>query len=220
MILARQIAHGAAVHFMPIRDYQKSPPWETNYYLRLADFLLTQKLAGQILPARAVVALFQPTWSFSALRPRSAANPFVPLPEEQARFAKIIGLVESFGVPYRLITERDLLEPGRLRKYRHIIVPLWDLMPDILDAPAYARLADDPRIIPIPTGTNRVTRSEFRELLTTHQVPISLDFDSDLVLAGRVNNLIFNWSGQPLSVKTGNPAQPTILEPNEFRLVR
>jgi hypothetical protein len=217
--LARQIAHDAVVHAMPVRDYENTRVWETNFFPRLAAFLTTQRLADKVRVAAPDVALFQPAWSFAALPGRSAVAPFVPRQDQQIRYEKMIGLVESFGLPYQLITERDLLDARELKRYRHIIVPLWDLMPEILGRKSYDRLAHDPRIVPVPSGTGPLTRSAFRELLRAHQIPTRLDFDSDLILAGRVNNLIFNWNDQPLPVKTGDGGPTLILQPMEYRFV-
>lgn len=217
--IARQMAHGGVFHAMPVRDFVKCPPWETNYFPRLADFLLTQRLAEKVRVSPVDVALFQPTWSAAALPIRDAAHPFAPRAAAQERCAKTIGLVESFGVPYQLITERELLAPRALKKYRRIIIPLWDLMPEILDRKSYGQLARDPRVIPILSGDRSMTRSEFRELLRQYNVPIRLDFDSDKILAGRVNNLIFNWSDRPLTVQIPVENQPLLLQPMEYRFV-
>jgi hypothetical protein len=129
----------------------------------------------------------------------------------------MIGLAESFGLPYQLITERDLLQPRSLRKFRHILIPLWDLMPEILDRKTYAKWARDPRMVPIPSGNTMMTRSEFRDLLRSHEIPMKLDFDSDHILAGRVNNLIFNWNDQPTRVSVGDKNYS--LQPMEYRFL-
>jgi hypothetical protein len=216
--LARSITRGAVVHAMPIRDYAK-PWWETNFFPRLASFLITQKIAGKVREAPVETALFQPTWSYSALPARGPTNLFAPRVDQQMRSAKMIGLVESFGVPYKLITERDLLNPRELRRYKHIIVPLWDLMPLILDEKSAVRLAADRRVVPILTGTKQLPRSEFRDLLRRHQVPVQLDFDSEKILAGRINNLIVNYNDKPLPVRIGDNAASIILQPAEFRFL-
>jgi hypothetical protein len=217
--LARQIAHGAVVHAMLVRDYERCPPWETNFFPKLSKFLLTQKWWENAHPSQSSVALFQPTWSCSALPFRSASNPFVPQPEEQARLAKMIGLAESFGLSYQLVTERELLAPRSLRPFKHIIIPLWDLMPVILDTKSWEQLSHDRRVVPIMSGKNRLTRSEFRRILRQAGITPRLDFASDLVLAGRVNNLIFNWSDQPVTVTLDDGKATARLAPMEFRVV-
>ena len=215
--LARQIAHGGFIHAMPIRDYDK-PPWETNFFPRIADFVVNQKqLAAQVRATPPDVALFQPTWSFAALPVRGANNLFVPRTDAQNRCEKMIGLAESFGLPYQLITERDLLQPRSLRKFRHILIPLWDLMPEILDKKIYTKWASDARLVPIPSGNKMMTRSEFRDLLRARDIPMKLDFDSDRILAGRVNNLIFNWNDQPTRVSVGDKSYS--LQPMEYRFL-
>lgn len=215
--LARQIAHGAVVHAMPIRDYEK-PPWETNFFPRIAAFVEKQKeLADRVRPARAEVALFQPTWSYSILPARNTNQMFVPRLDAQARCEKMIGLVESFGLPYRLLTENDLLDTATLRRFRHVIVPMWDFMPEILGANAFQRLAKDGRVVPIANATKPLARSEFRQILRVHGIDFNFDFDSEKILAGRVNNLIFNWNDEDQSVRADG--RTMMLKPMEYRFM-
>jgi hypothetical protein len=217
--IARQIARGAVHHAMPVRVYETEPQWETNLFPRLSQFLISQKLVDKVRPTSATVALFQPTWAAAALPSRSATNLFVPKGGVQRHLSKTVGLVESFGLPYELITERDLFSSARLRRYTHIIVPMWDLMPQVLGEKAFAKLARDSRVIPTPLQNKPAPRSKFRELLKQHRIATRLDFDSEQILAGRVHNLIFNWSDQPLTLKVPESKQKLLLQPMEYRFL-
>jgi hypothetical protein len=217
--IARQIARGAVHHAMPIREYETSPKWETNLFPRLATFLLSQRLDRKVRTTPATVALFQPTWAAAALPVRGEGNLFVPREGVQRHLSKMTGLVESFGLPYELITEQDLLVPGRLRRFRHIVVPMWDLMPDVLGEKVFTRLAHDPRLIPIPIGNQPIPRSKFRELLQAHGITPRLDFEGESIIGGRVQNLLLNWSDRPLSVKILENKQSLVLQPMEYRFL-
>jgi hypothetical protein len=46
-----------------------------------------------------------------------------------------------------------------------------------------------------------VPRSEFREMLKAKRAPIEFDYDGDTSVAGRVNNLVFNWTADPIKVR-------------------
>ena len=137
---ARQIARGAAFHSMYIRVYKTEPQWEPDIYDKICTFLKTQTLPRQIRRENSTVALYQPSWGTAALPAQSAKQPFLPNHAHAAHITKMIGLVESFGLPYRLITEADLMDPNRLRPYQHLILPLWNMMDRILDPEAYRRL--------------------------------------------------------------------------------
>jgi hypothetical protein len=63
------------------------------------------------------------------------------------------------------------------------------------------------------------SRSEFRELLKTASVPILLDFDSDMILAGRYANLVYNWGKQPINVKVPERNESLRLKPYEYRFI-
>lgn len=218
--LARQMARGAVFHAMPVRVYDTEPHWEHHFFPRIASFLLTNTLARQVRATPPDTALFQPTWSAAALPPRGPSNLFVPTAGAREYCSKMAGLAESFGLSYQLVTERDLLEPDRLRPFQHIIVPLWDLMPVVLGERAFHRLARDPRIAPIPTGPRALTRKEFRRLLSQYKIPARLDFDSDRILAGRVNNLIFNWNDRPMTVEIPESRAALPLQPMAWRFIK
>ncbi|MDB6124476.1 MAG: hypothetical protein JWQ71_3469 [Pedosphaera sp.] len=203
---------------MPVRVYETEPQWETNLFPRLSNFLLSQKLKNEVQTAPATVALFQPTWAAAALPVRSATNLFVPRPDLQNHLSKMTGLVESFGLPYELITERDLLSPSKLRRYHHIIIPMWNLMPQVLGEKFFAKLSHDSRIVPIPLKNEPLLRSEFRELLRRHGITPRLDFDNERILGGRVHNLILNWTDRPLIVKIPD-SQPLLLQPMEYHFL-
>jgi hypothetical protein len=67
------------------------------------------------------------------------------------------------------------------------------------------RYSKDQRVIKVLLKNAPFSRSEFRELLKTASVPILLDFDSDMILAGRYANLVYNWGKQPINVKMAQP---------------
>lgn len=198
---ARQIAKGGVFHAMYIRIYNTEPQWEKGVFEKVVSFLKTQDLAKKVRRSRPVVALYQPTWGASALPARSAAQKFLPKIECWQHILKMIGLTESFGLPYQLVTESDLLEPSRLSGFKHIIVPMWDYLPRVLGQSRYNALAKDARVLPIPMKDRALTRSEFREILKRAKIETFLDFDSDKILAGRTYNLVFNWDEQPIRVK-------------------
>ncbi len=217
--IARQIAHGAVFHAMPVRVYETEPQWETNLFPRLAAFLISQHLADEVRRVPAEIALFQPTWAAAALPVRSAVNPFVPRADVQRHLSKMVGLVESFGLPYELITERELLSPAALRRFHHIIVPMWNLMPQVLGEKRQAELARDSRIIPIPLKHEPESRSEFRELLRRQGIATRLDFEGEKIRAGRVNNLVFNWTDQPIKIKIPESDQQFLLQAMDYRFL-
>ena len=128
----------------------------------------------------------------------------------------MIGLVESFGLPYALVTESDLLDPRCLRRFHHIILPMADFLPVIVGDKTATRLARDSRVVPLPLQDRPVTRSAFREMLRQHQIPFRLNFDSDKILAGRIGNLIYNWGDQPLQVTLPEKKTDAALEPYGF----
>ena len=74
-------------------------------------------------------------------------------------------------------------------------------------------------MVPIPLKSKPLRRSEFRDLLREHGIVIQLDFDKEQILAGRVDNLILNWSDQPLTVKIPEAGPPLLLQPMEYRFL-
>jgi hypothetical protein len=216
---ARQIARGAAFHAMYIRVYKTEPQWEPNLYDKICAFLKTQKLPQQIRHESLTVALYQPTWGTAALPAQSANQLFLPNHAHAHHLTKMIGLVESFGLPYRLITETDLLNPSLLRPYKHLILPLWDKMDQILDAASYHRLNNDKRVLPIPLAENPLSRTALRTLLHNAGITPRLDYDADTILAGRTSNLIYNWTSAPLPVRIQEKSESFTLTPHEYRLI-
>ncbi|MCX6374445.1 MAG: hypothetical protein NTU88_00140, partial [Armatimonadetes bacterium] len=217
---ARQIAKGALFHAMYIKVYETEPQWEKRVFAKVCAFLKTQDLAEKVRRGKATVALYQPTWGAAALPGRSESQPFLPRIGHSLYITKMQGLVESFGLPYRLITEADLLDPSRLRAFEHIIVPMWDFMPRVLGKPRFEELSKDGRIIGIPLRDKALVRSEFRDLLVRHGVRTRLDFDSDLIVVGRCANLVYNWSDQPMSVRIPERRKPIEIGPSEFLFVK
>ena len=199
---ARMIAKGTTFHCMFYKGYETEPQWEAGLFGKVSKFLLTQNLYKQIKPEPAIIALFQPTWSTAALPARDAEHLFIPSPQHEDYISRMVGLVESFGLPYKLVTEDDLLDANAMKAYKWIILPLSDLASKFLGAEKAKELLSDPRVIAIKTRTSPVPRSEMRLMLQTKKVPIYFDYDSDKILAGRVNNLIFNWSADNLRVRT------------------
>ena len=216
---ARQMARGGVYHLMWVREYQTDPRWEKGILQKIAHFLKTQRLSQYFRPEQPILALYQPTWGAAAIPARSAQQPFLPQAGISTYVTKMVGLVESFGVPYQLVTERDLENPKRLAAYHTIIVPLWDLIPRILGATVAGRLARDPRVIGIPTRDHPLTRSEMRSLLLSRHVPIRLDFGSQQILAGRTGNLVYNWDDRPLEVRVPELNAPLLLGPCAYRFV-
>lgn len=215
---ARQMARGGVYHMMWVREYRTDPRWEKNIQQKIARFLKTQRLEQRFRAEKPVLALYQPTWGAASIPGRSSVQPFLPSAGVSLYVTKMAGLVESFGVPYQLVTERDLLDPQRLARYRVIIVPLWDLLPRILGTQAAARLARDHRVIGIPTRDHPLARSEMRAILS-RRVPIRLDFASEKILAGRTSNLVYNWDDHPLEVRVPEVKHPLVLKPCEYRFI-
>ncbi|MGC8668476.1 MAG: hypothetical protein ACP5VE_10220 [Chthonomonadales bacterium] len=215
---ARQMARGGVYHMMWVREYRTDPRWEKNIQQKIARFLKTQRISERVRAERPVLALYQPTWGAAAIPGRSAQQPFLPKASVSTYVTKMVGLVESFGIPYQLVTERDLENPATLKPYRLVVVPLWDLLPRILGQEGAARLARDPRVIGIPTQDHPLTRSQMRALLR-NRVPIRLDFDAEKILAGRTGNLVYNWDDHPIEVRVPEAREPLQLRPCEYRFI-
>ena len=216
---ARQIARGGAFHAMHVRVYKTEPQWEPDIYDKICAFLKTQTLDRQLRREPLTIALYQPTWGAAALPAQSAKQPFLPNRAHARHLTKTIGLAESFGLPYRLITEADLLDPKRLRPYEHLLVPMWDLLDRVLDADSYRRLAADSRVVKIPLADRPLTRTALRAQLKQAGIAVRLDFDADTVLAGRSSRLVYNWTDAPLTVRVPEIAMPLTLAAHEFRAV-
>jgi hypothetical protein len=216
---ARQIARGGAFHAMYVRVYTTEPQWEPGIYAKVCDFLKSQTLWREVRREAATVALYQPTWGMAAVPGQSARQPFLPDQRRARHLTKMIGLVESFGLSYRLITEADLLEPSRLRSYRHLLLPMWDMLDRLVGGEAYRRLAADRRVVPLPLADRPYSRTEFRAFLLRAGIAPRLDFEADTVLAGRTANLVYNWTNAPLRVNAHDASAPLDLGPHEFRLV-
>lgn len=215
---ARQIARGAAFHAMLIRVYKTEPQWEPDMYDKVCAFLKTQTLNRQIRRENPTVALYQPSWGAAALPAQSAKQPFLPNAAHARHLTKMIGLVESFGLPYRLVTEADLMNPQSLRPYKHLLLPLWDVLDRILPPEDYQRLTADSRVVKIPLANRPLTRTALRAQLKQARIPTRLDFDADTVLAGRVANLVYNWTNAPLTVRIPEQPTPLTLAAHEYRV--
>lgn len=215
---ARQMARGGVFHAMYVRIYETEPQWERGVFGKVASFLRTQDLSRKLRRPNPTVALFIPTWSVAAIPARGEAQAFLPRADYGSHLTKMVGLVESFGLPYRQITEADLLDPSRLAGFGRIIVPMWNLLPKALGRREYDLLAKDTRVIGIPLAPTPLTRGQFRDLLTTHRVKTNLDFQSDLILAGRYGNLVYNWDSKPIRVRIPEHRDEIELGPYEYRI--
>lgn len=198
---ARMIAKGSVYHAMYARNYATEPQWERDVFDKVAKSLLTQDLAKQIRPEPATVALFQPTWAAAAIPARDKDHIFLPAAGPSVFISRMVGLVESFGLPYRLVTEDDLLDPKCLRDFKLIVLPMSDQMLRILGPKCAAELASDPRVLAIALRNEPIKRTEFREMLAKKRAPVMFDYDGDTTTAGRVNNLVFNWTAAPIKVR-------------------
>jgi len=198
---ARMIAKGAVFHAMLARNYATEPQWEKDVFDKVCKFLLTQDLAKQITPEKATVALFQPTWANAVIPSIDKDRPFLPAAGPSVYISRMMGLVESFGLPYRLITEGDLADPKLLGTFKLILLPMSDQMPRVLGPRRASELLADPRVLAIPLRDKPVPRSEFRKMLKAKRAPIAFDYDGETSIAGRANNLIFNWTADPVKVR-------------------
>lgn len=213
---ARQIAKGAVFHAMPVLVYNTEPQWENGVFSRVVEFLKTQQIYKSIRPMKTTVALFHPTWGVAAIPSRNSTQCFLPDSGFTWYITKMIGLVESFGLPYKLITESDLLEPNRLKGFKHIIIPMWDSVPRIVGLDGFNKLSADKRIIGIPTKDGQITRTEFRNILTKARIKPLLDFDSDHILAGRTANMVYNWDASPIKVQIPSKSDKITLNAHEW----
>lgn len=216
---ARQVAKGGVFHAMYVRVYETEPQWEKDLFAKVASFLKTQRLEKNVRRSEPTVALFQPTWGAAALPGRSEAQKFLSKVEYWHYIGKMIGLVESFGLPYDLVTEWDLLDATRLKRFEHIIVPMWECIPQVIGEPRYRQLAKDERLVRISLKEWALTRSEFRELLKKVGIETGLDFDSDKILAGRTHNLLYNWGEEPIRVRLPEQKKQVELEPYQYLFV-
>lgn len=216
---ARQIARGGAFHAMHVRVYQTEPQWESGIFDKVCSFLKSQRLFEKVRGQNRTVALFQPTFGVAALPSHSANQPFLPNRAYSQHLTKMIGIVESFGLPYRLVTESDLLDSRLLKSYTHLILPLWDVLDRILGQAAFDRLARDRRTIRLPVMDRPYTRSEFRERLGKSGLLPRLDFDSDRILAGRTEGLVYNWTNEPFKVTVEGGTKAIDLGPHEYRWI-
>jgi hypothetical protein len=212
---ARQIAKGASVIAMYLRDFNTSA-WEPGTFEKLSTWLRTQRLHEQAHHPILTIALYQPTWGTSALPARDAVHKFAPKWEYTLFLTKMIGLVESFGLPYRLITEADLMDRSRLKGFTHIIVPIWDYIPRIVGPSAYRSLEKDPRIVGIPAANRSLTRTEFRKILNNAAIPSQLDYDSDYSYVGRYGNMLYNRHNRAVTVKIPERNSDITLQPYQY----
>lgn len=219
---ARFIAKGSMFHCMYYRGYKTEPQWEKDVYKKVSNFLTTENIRDQILPEKLKVALYRPTWGCAALPARSEKQLFAPVEGPMNYLTKMLGLVESFGLPYKQIVEEDLLEPERLSKYDLIILPISDYLPKILGKKRAQELAKDSRVLLIPSRTQPVPRSEFRKMLQKKHAPMSFDYDGDQCVAGKANNVIFNWTADPIKIKVlqSGSWQEKNLEADDYQVLK
>jgi len=216
----RMMAHGGVYHAMYCRVYATEPQWEKDIYAKVSDFLLHNDVAGRIRRYPATVALFLPTWSCAAFPGRSAEQPFLP-PEPVLEFIrKHVGIVESFGLRYKLITEDDLARPETLERYELIIVVAGNHLDRILPAETRTRLRSLAGFLALPFTGAGPSRSVLRDELRRRGVRYYLDYESDQPVAGMVNNVVLNFSPEPVRVlladADGKP-RPLTLAGHEYR---
>jgi hypothetical protein len=203
----RMMARGAVYHGMWCRVYETEPQWEDDIYAKVSDFLIHQDVAAKVRPLPLTVGLFQPTWSTSVFPSRGEKNLFLPPVEAREYVCKMTGLVESFGLPYRLVTEADLLEPERLSDLGWVILPMSDLAGRFLGEAAAERILADARTVAIPYRPGSLSRSELRKTLEERGVPIRLEYDDELPICGRVHNLVYNWTPEEQIVRVPSAAE-------------
>jgi len=197
----RQMARGAVFHGMWCRVYETEPQWEDDMYSKISRFLTEQTEADRVRASTPTVGLFQPTWATAVFPSRGEKWPFLPPVEAREYVCKMTGLVESFGLPYRLVTERDLLNPERMDDLAWILLPMSDLAPRFLGPAAAARILSDSRTVPLPYRPGPLGRSELRAVLASRGMSIRLDYGAETPICGRTHNLIYNWTPQSQTVR-------------------
>ncbi len=217
---ARQIARGAVFHAMHVRVYTTEPQWEPGIFDKVCDFLKTETLARQAHRETPIVGLYQPTWGAGVLASHSTTQPFLPNQAHANNINKMIGLVESFGLPYRMLTEEELIAPNPAPDLKHLIVPLWDLLETVVGKATYASLSADPRLLPLPLLDRPYTRSEFRTKLQTAHIVPRLEVEEEKILAGRTANLVYNWNNMPITVRVPEQKTPIELGAHEYRFLK
>jgi hypothetical protein len=201
----RMMTRGAVYHGMWCRVYETEPQWEDDIYRKVSGFLREQNISENVRPEPATVGLFQPTWATAVFPSRAEEHLFLPPAEAREYICKMTGLVESFGLPYRLITEADLLEPERLSDLKWIILPMSDLAERFLGERGAERILPDTRTVGIPYRPGSLSRSDLRRILADHEIPIRLEYDGELPICGRVHNLVYNWTPDKQTVRVPSP---------------
>lgn len=199
----RMMAHGAAFHAMWCRHYEAEPGWEPGLYNRVAAFIRDEAPAArrQIRPATATVGLFLPTWSCAAWPGHSEAQPFLIRADLNHFIRRHVGIVESFGLSYDLLTEADLADPACLDAYELVLLVAANRLDVALGEAAARSLHSRPHVRRVDYEGNPPTRSGIRDLLVEAGIPLYLDHDGEDPLAGRVNNVLFNFGNAPVRVR-------------------
>jgi hypothetical protein len=213
----RQMARGGVFHGMWCRLYESESQWEQEIYPKVSRFLIGQKESDRIRTATPTVGLFQPTWSTAVFPARGKRWPFLPPVEAREYVCKMTGLVESFGLPYRLVTEADLLAPARMKDLEWILLPMSDMAERFLGNEAAKRILSDGRAVPIVYQPGPLTRTELRGILESRSIPTRLDYDGELPICGRIHNLVYNWTPeeQTISIPSPDGERELHLEPHE-----
>ncbi len=200
----RMMALGAVFHAMWYRGYETESAWERGLYERICRFIREEapRIRSRLRPEPPIVGLFLPTWSCAAWPPRSAEQPFLPS-ERLLRFIRLhVGIVESFGVPYRLLVESDLEDPASYADLRLVLIVAGDRLDDALGEEVAGRLRGDEKIAWIDfAGNETPSRTRIRSLFEERGIPIRLDHEGDLPIVGRVGNAVFNFRGEPTEVR-------------------
>ncbi len=218
----RMMAHGGAYHGMYCRVYATEPQWEKDIYAKVSKFLIRCDETKRVRRYAPTVALFLPTWSCAGFPARSNEQPFLP-PEPLLEFIrKHVGIVESFGLRYKLVTEADLTDPTSLNQYELVIVVADNHLDRVVPARTLAALRSLPGWLSLPFTGQKPSRTALRKQLQGRGVRFYLDYDADLPIAGMVNNLVFNWSPDPVGVVIAGPdgkRQELKLAAHEYRFL-
>lgn len=206
----RMMAHGAAFHAMFCRHYTNEPQWEPGVYDKVARFIRDEApdLRTRIRTVPPDIGLLLPTWSCAAWPGRSEAQPFLPA-EDLLRFIRQhVGIVESFGLRYRLLTEDDLVRPEAWKDVRLILVVAGNRLEPALDDDTLKALREATNVAWLDFTGQAPSRAAVRAILRRRGVPVFFDHDGDLPIAGMVGNIVFNWRPEPTRVRYATATGP------------
>ncbi len=219
----RMMAHGAAFHAMFCRVYDTEPQWEKDIYDKMAAFIKSDapQLRSRIIHEKTDVGLFLPTWSCAAWPGKSAQQPYIPMDGVHGFIRLHTGIIESFGLRYRLVTEEDLAQANGCSDLNLVFIVAGNHLNKALGDKIVKQLKSDPRYAWVTYDGQNPARSAIRAILEKSQIPIYLDYDSEDPIAGMVNNVLFNWKPESVEVRyraNGNSMMRT-LEGHEVEFV-